>query len=153
MKRSALAVASIAISLVVMSSGSAVAGPYADELAKCLVRSTTDADKNYLIKWMFASMALHPEVKSIASVTDAQRNELNKHAGKLFERLVAESCKAQTQDALRYEGPSTLEAGFQVLGQVAARGLFSDPAVAKGMSDFGKHIDNQRLEKLFGAAR
>jgi hypothetical protein len=102
---------------------------------------------------MFASMALHPEVKSIASVTDAQRNELNKRAAKLFERLVAESCKTETQDAVKYEGPNTLESGFQVLGQVAARGLFSDPAVAKGMSDFGQHIDKQRLDKLFGAVR
>ena len=45
-----IVLASVALALAALSSGPAVAGPYSDELAKCLVRSTTDADKNYLVK-------------------------------------------------------------------------------------------------------
>ena len=131
----------------------ALAGPYSDELAKCLVRSMTDADKNSLVKWLFAAVAVHPEVKSIASVSDAERTELNKNAAKLFERLIFESCKTQTQDAARQEGPTTLQASFELLGQVAGRGLLSDPAVAKSMSDFANHLDKQKFDKLFGPAR
>jgi hypothetical protein len=152
MKR-VLAIVSAVVTLAVIRPDTALAGLYADELAKCLVRATTDADKNALVKWIFASAALHPEVKSIAAVTDAQRDDLNKRMARMVERLVTESCKTQTSEALRYEGPSTLEAGFQVLGQVAARGLFADPAVAKSMSEFDKYLDKPKLERLFGASR
>jgi hypothetical protein len=140
----------LTVPLAVLSPHRAIAGPYSDELAKCLVRSTTDSDKNYLVKWMFASAALHPEVKSIAAITDAQRDELNRNAARLFERLITDSCLTETQEALRFEGRVTIQSSFQVLGQVAARGLFSDPAVAKSMTDFSNYLDKQKLEKVFG---
>lgn len=153
MRDSVLVVISAAVSLAVLSAESALAGPYADELAKCLVKSTTDTDKNSLVKWMFAAAALHPEVKSIASISDAQRDELNKNAARLFERLITEACRSETQEAVKYEGAGTLSASFQVLGQVAARGLFSDPAVARSAADFANYLDKQKLERLFGPTR
>jgi hypothetical protein len=138
------------VALAVLSTGPAVAGPYTDELAKCLVKSTSDADKTYLVKWIFASMTLHPDVRAVANVSDAQREDLNRNAGKLVERLLTEGCPSETQDAVKNEGPGTLQAGFQVLGEVATRRLFSDPSVVKGMADFGRHIDKQKIEKLLG---
>lgn len=57
--------------LALLTVGSAHAGPYSDDLGKCLVASTTAADKGALVKWMFATAALHPAVKSVASVTPA----------------------------------------------------------------------------------
>jgi hypothetical protein len=152
-KGALVAVAGVAFSLAVGSVEPALAGPYADELARCLVRSTTDDDKNYLVKWMFATAALHPAVKSIASVSDEQREELTRNAAKMFERLLGEACRAETRDAFKYEGPSTLEAGFQVLGQVAARRMFSDPSVAGNLADFGKYIDQKKLEGLLAPGR
>lgn len=64
---------------------------------------------------------------------------------------MTESCKAQTQQALKYEGAVALQVAFQLLGQVAARELFSDPAVAGGMADLEKHFDKQKLEAAFAA--
>jgi len=149
MKFPALAVITVAFALTVLSPQSALAGLYGDELARCLVKSTTDADKTYLVKWLFAAAALHPDVKSIASVSDTQRDELNKNAAKLFERLITESCRSETQEAVKYEGPSTLESSFNVLGQVAARGLFSHPTVARGTAELTNYVDRQKLESVF----
>lgn len=137
--------------LALLTAGSAHAGPYSDDLGKCLVASTTAADKGALVKWMFATAALHPAVKSVASVTPAERSGFNRDTARLFERLVTESCKAQTQQALKYEGAVALQVAFQLLGQVAARELFSDPAVAGGMADLEKHFDKQKLEAAFAA--
>ena len=139
--------------LAVLPSGPAVAGVYSDELAKCLVRSTTDADKIYLMRWLFASMSVHPAVRSIAAVSDAERAELNKNAAKLFERLITETCVTQTQEAVKYEGPATLQSSFEVLGSVAGRGLMSDPGVSKSMAEFANYLDKQKLERVFGPAR
>jgi hypothetical protein len=140
-------------SLALLASQSALAGPYSDEMAKCLVTSTSEADKNFLVKWMFAAASLHPAVKSISSISDAQRNEMNVKTAKLFERLLTESCKSQVQQAIKYEGQSTIESAFQVLGQVAARGLFSDPSVNGFIAQLGNHIDKQKLEGVIGAPK
>jgi hypothetical protein len=153
MKHVRIATVGVAFSLALLSSASAFAGPYSDEMAKCLVTSTSEADKNFLVKWMFAAAALHPADKSISSVSDAQRNELNVKTAKLFERLLTESCKSQVQTAIKYEGQSTIESAFQVLGQVAARGLFSDPNVNGFIAQLGNHIDKQKLESVIGAPK
>jgi len=153
MKHIKAAAIGAAFFLALPASHSAFAGPYSDEMAKCLVTSTSEADKNFLVKWMFAAAALHPAVKSISSVTDAQRNELNVKTAKLFERLLTESCKKQVQMAIKYEGQSTIESAFQVLGQVAARGLFSDPSVNGFIAQLGNHIDKQKLESVIGVPK
>ena len=133
-----------------LASAPAQAGPFSDELGKCLVASTTTADKHALVKWMFSTAALHPAVKSIASVTPAERSGFNRDTARLFERLVTESCKLQTQQAMKYEGAAALQTAFQILGQVAARELFADPAVAGGMADLERHFDRQKLEQALG---
>lgn len=42
-------------------SSSALAGPFNDKLAVCLVKSTTETDRALLMRWMFAAMASHPK--------------------------------------------------------------------------------------------
>lgn len=139
-----------ALLALVLGAGSAQAGPYSDDLAKCLVQSTTSADKNDLVKWMFVTAALHPAVKSVASVTDEERSRSNKETALMIQRLLTESCRTQTQQAIKYEGRSALQTGFQLLGQVAAREMFSDPGVSSGLADLGRHFDKQKLEAALG---
>ncbi len=131
----------------------AAAGPYSDDLAKCLVRSTGDVEKRTLVKWIFAAVALHPEVADISSVTPAQRTEMTRNTAKIFEKLLTDSCRAEVQQAVQYEGPQTIGSSFQVLGQVAARELFSNPNVAANMADLGKYIDQKRIAEAMGKAR
>jgi len=121
----------ISLALAVLPSEPAVAGIYSDELAKCLVRETTDGDRTFLVKWIFASASVHPAVRSIASVSDADRTELNKKVAKLVEKLLTESCKNETQEALKYEGPT----------------------VARSKTEFANHLDKQKFEKLFAPSR
>ena len=132
------------------ASTSARAGLYSDEMARCLVKTTTPADRTVLARWVFLAIALHPEVKPFLSVSDAERNELNRAFAKLFEVLLTESCRSQAQEAIKYEGPSAFEASFQILGQVASRELFSHPDVARSMADVMKHLDKQKLEAVLG---
>jgi len=136
-----------------MHAGAAQAGLYADDLARCLVESTTAADKNALVKWMFATMALHPAVKSIASVTDAERTRSTRSTAELFEKLLIGSCRTQAQQAVKYEGAIALQSGFQILGQVAARELFADPNVAHGLAELEKYIDSPKIGQVLAPAQ
>ena len=77
MKHHKLIVASAIFFLVSLLSIKVSAGPYTNDLAKCLVVSTSEADKNNLVKWMFAAISSHPEVESMISISQTQREELN----------------------------------------------------------------------------
>jgi len=100
---------------------------------------------------MFAAAALHPEVRSLVSVSDGQRDELNKSMAKILERLLLESCRSQAQEAAKYEGRSAFEASFNVLGQVAGRELFADPNVGGSMANVLKYLDKQKMDSVFGS--
>ncbi|MEO8196522.1 MAG: hypothetical protein ABI689_07340 [Thermoanaerobaculia bacterium] len=124
----------------------ASAGVYSDALAKCLVASTTPRDQTDLVRWIFATAALHPGVSSIAAVSAEQRTAMARTVAELFERLLTESCRSQFSAAMQNEGNQTIEAAFQVLGQVAMRALMADPAVGKGFDEIDTFLHKEKIE-------
>lgn len=124
------------------------AGPYTDALSMCLVKQTTEADKTMLVKWIFATIALHPEVESMAVVSYEQRDALNEQFASLVQRLLTESCRTEAGEALKYEGNAAIEGGFNILGQVATRELFTNPVVSQGMAEIAKYMDESAFESL-----
>ena len=139
---------SLAAVVALAVGGPSHAGLYSDEMAKCLVSSTTEKDKTDLVRWIFGVAALHPEVAGISSVTADQRTEMSKTAAELFQRLLTASCRQQTVDALKYEGPAAMQLSFQVLGQVAMGALMSDPKVGAGFGEIQRFLDKSKLEEL-----
>jgi len=129
------------------------AGPYSDDLSKCLVQSTTTSDKGTLVKWVFAMASLHPEVKGVSSLTDEQRTELSKTTAAMFTDLITERCKDKALEAVKYEGPGTLQASFAILGQAAMMELFSNADVAAGLAELGKYFDTAKFEAVFGKTK
>ena len=105
-----------------------------------------------LVKWMFGLITLHPDLTAMSSISTKQRDDLSKNAGALFQRLLLTSCSSQTEQAIKNEGPQTIQYAFQVLGQVATRGLFADPHVMEGVKDLTKYVDEEKLKKLTAAA-
>jgi hypothetical protein len=140
----------IALTALLLSSPVAYAGPYTDDLSKCLVASTSDQDKTQLVEWIFFSLSLNPKISPYAQVSPAQREVADKGLAKLFERLVAESCSTQTKQAVQYEGTAALSESFRLLGQVAAQEIFKDPAVAAGTSKFAEYLDEKKINQALG---
>ncbi len=133
---------------LMFGSTEAKAGPYGDDLSKCLVSSTTEADKTLLVKWVFSAIALNKEVSSFVSMPVDVRAKLNAETAGLYMRLLADSCKVQTHDAFKYEGQAAISSAFNSLGQVATQGMFSDPAVDAGMADLTKYLDEKKLNAV-----
>lgn len=123
------------------------AGPFSDEMSKCLVKSTSDADKSLLIQWVFAAMSAHPDVKALSNVSNEKGIDLNKRTAGLLVSLLTERCKAETQQAVKYEGPGVLKTSFQVLGEVAMQGMMTNPDVVSYMGGLGKYVDTEALKK------
>jgi len=123
---------------------SALAGPYADALGKCMVGATTAAEKTTLVRWMFAMIALHPDVQTSSAITREQRIALSKQTAQLFQRLLTESCGKEAREAIRYEGVSTVESSFALLGQVAGRELLANPKVEEGLAEFIAPVNREK---------
>lgn len=130
----------------------AIAGPFADDMAKCLVNSTSDADRTDLVRWMYAAMSLNPALSSMANISPVDRDKLTRRAAALFSRLMFESCRPQVVSAVRNEGPGTITYAFQVLGEVAGRGIMMDPHITQAMQALGNSIDKQKLKELLASA-
>ncbi len=149
MKKPALLKILFATALSFSLSQSAVAGTYGDTLTRCLVERTTPAEKTILVQWIFATIAVHPEVASMVSMDAGRRTQVNKRAANMFQTLLTKTCLDETRKATQYEGAAVLEQSFNQLGQIAARELFTHPKVAAGMTEFGSFIDKKEMEKAF----
>lgn len=132
-------------SFTLVSASSASAGLFTDDLSRCLVTKTTDVDRTLLVRWIFTAFSLNPSVKDMVSMTEAQRNKVSADGAALYQRLIFEDCRAQAVAAVKNEGAGSLEAGFQVLGQVAARSLMSDPSSAKYLSGLAEQMDPAKV--------
>ncbi len=140
--------AASALSGLLFLSHAAFAGPYTDDLSRCLVASTTQADRVALARWIFIAFAAHPSVAPISSVKASDIESANAEIGSLFMKLLTNSCREKTKIALKFEGPAAIQLSFQALGQVAGMELASSPSVQVRMSGFSKHIDESKIKEL-----
>ncbi len=137
----------ILISLLL--SGASHAGIYSDDMGRCLVASTSQKDKAALVRWVFATAALHPEVGPIATISAADRDRMDRGIATLFERLVTQDCRKQTMNAIRYEGgQAAFQRSFGVLGEAAMYELMTDQTVGAGFQSFTKYLDKSKLDGL-----
>lgn len=140
----------LVLALVAYWPATSMAGPYADDLGKCLVESTSQRDRVELVRWMFVSMSRHPAVKPIATISDGQLEAASKEVAALFTSLLTDSCRQEAEKALQFEGLSTFEVAFSVLGNVAGREIFTNPEVAEGLALLDKYVDEEELSGIFG---
>ena len=128
--------------------GDARADVHTDALGACFVASTTDADRVAFVRWMFMALSKHPEVADLAKVTEAQRQAGNRSTAALVGRLVLTDCRTQSAAALRHDGLDAVLAAFELVGESAAEGLMSHPAVAAQFEVLGGYIDEGAWEKF-----
>lgn len=121
---------------------------YTDDLSRCLVDRTTEADRTTLIKWVFSAIAASPEVSDLSKVDGATREALHRSVAALFDRLLIKDCRDKAVPALRYNGATAIEASFAVLGEVAMRGLTNQPVVNTEFEKMASFVDTSALEEL-----
>ncbi len=124
------------------------AGSYADALSQCLIRATTPADRKIVTRWAFATLALDPDVASMATITPAQRAAINQRAGVLVTDLLTRSCSQPVQQALMFEGPSAAQAAFEAWARWAIAGIAEQPQVMQGAAALLQYVDLGKLMSL-----
>lgn len=116
-------------------------------LGDCLVDSVSNDDKRALVKWIFAMLARHPDVKPLSDIDVAQQEKIVRDAGAVFETLMADKCAMQLRAAVRKSGTDAVGKSFERLGETAMGALLQDPDVMAGVSELMKHADTARIER------
>jgi hypothetical protein len=142
---------SVAVSLAaaMLLPGTAKAGIYSDDLSRCLVTKTSDADKILLAKWIFSVMSVHPSAAAIATISDADRTDVSEATAGVFEMLLTDSCRDESAKAVKYEGTVAIGNSFKVLGEIAMTTLLADPKVEAESQNFIKYVDEAKMKSVF----
>ena len=125
-----------------------MAGPFGDDMAKCLVRSTSSKDNILLGRWLVRVYGEHSESKGLVYISDFDKKIIDRDVGKLFTRLLTQDCEFEAKKAYKYEGLSVMSNAFQVLGEVAGKELLEDRNVSKALKKFTEYVDYEKLEYL-----
>ena len=148
MRRKILYIFTVLTFLLNISNKPIFAGPFADDMAKCLVTSTNKRDRTKLVKWIFRVYGDHPEVSYMVDLSDRDKKVIDKEVANIFTRLLSEDCIDETKKALDYEGENVMFNAFQILGQVASKGIVENPDVMKSINKFVELIDYEKLDYL-----
>ena len=125
-----------------------MAGPFVDDMAKCLVRSTSSKDNILLGRWLVRVYGEHSESKGLTYISDYNKKIIDRDVAKLFTRLLTQDCEYEVKKAYKYEGLSVMSNAFQVLGEVAGKELLEDRNVSKAINKFTEYVDYEKLEYL-----
>lgn len=133
-----------------ITASSAVAGPATDSLIACMSDNTTGKDRKDLARWIFVGMSFHPEIQSLSSVTETDRDQLDRRMAAIVTRLLIENCQVQVKLAMeKEEGEAPLKSAFSVMGQLAMQELMANPAVNSAFTRFVKYVDTEKLRSAF----
>ena len=138
----------LTLSFFQLSEKRSIAGPFGDEMAKCLVQSTNSKDNISLVRWIVRVYGEHPDSNDFINLSIKDKEKIDKEIAALFNRLLLEDCKKETKMALNYEGDQVLFTAFQILGQVAGRELNKEKIVAGAINKFINYVDYEKLEYL-----
>ena len=114
--------------------GTAIAGPFWDDLTKCMVIKTTGPDNALLIQMDFVAMSSHPDVDWMTNISPEKKDEINDKTLNLLLDFPTVRCAQEYKQAFQYEGMDAFSNSFGVFGEVAMHGLMSYPVVVQYFS-------------------
>ena len=143
-----LPVIAAAVAAACLAPCAALASEASDRLGHCMVENSSPKDQAALMRWMFSALSLNPSLAAMSSLTTAQRDEVSKGAGALFNRLMLQDCRQEAVAALKADGTKAFEAAFATLGERAAEQLLSDSASSAELQKLGAYFDEAKWAEL-----
>ena len=126
-------------------SGQVFSGPFSEKLGECFVRSTSEADKNQHVRWMYILIAEHPVIKKDYPIAERDKVASDLAIADIVTSLFTRSCAAEADEALKYEGEIAFYSSFEMLGKAAASNIFTDPNVVAASQRYVEYIDFGKL--------
>ena len=127
---------------------STVVSADAQVLGTCLADSLNGKERKILVKWIYFSMATHPEFQSNSSITESDRVNSDKATGKLITRLFVQDCPKEATLAQK-SNPMAVQKAFEFVGQVAMQEIMTNQNVTTAISNYVLYTDQNKINALF----
>lgn len=113
----------------------------------CLTDNTSGKDRKLLAKWIFLSMAAHPELKTLSTATAQTQEDTSREFAGLVTRLMTVDCKNEMRALIGTDDDvlGAMKVAFSHLGEVAMQELMANKDVDASISQFGKFMDEEEL--------
>lgn len=125
------------------------AGVAVDQLSKCLVKSTTAADKTTVLQWTFTALAQHPDLKNFSNINVEKKTILDQKLAQTLQRILTEQCATQTQAVIKSEGIQAVAESFQELGSITGEEILKTPEIKQQLNGVLKYVDLNKLVMTF----
>ena len=138
----------IAAAICTLFSPTSQAGPFSDQMARCIVDKTTQPEKIMFMQWLYAGMSKHPNLAGMSTISDSQGIRFSQLTADIVIDLMTDRCGHETKQAMRYEGENAAASAFKILGQVAMKELMVDQDVNSFISGLGRYIDEDAFDEI-----
>ena len=125
----------------VAAQGNADTNQLAEKLGQCLVDNSTGADRIAVAGWMLAAIASAPQLKDVAVVTPAKKEQLDRGMAAVFTRLMTKDCPAQAQALIATQDQSGFEVAGGALGKIAMQELLGNPASQRAIGEYTRYLN------------
>lgn len=118
-----------------------------DKLGQCMTDSLNGKERRDLAKWIFFSMAAHPQIKPYLKATPKQIQSSDKYIGHLITRLLTVDCPKQLRAAYDYD-PAAVGRAFRLVGRVAMQELMTNKKVMKAITNYMHYANKEKIQKV-----
>ena len=140
---------SIATALTLTLASVAPSYAQSDELGRCMADNTTGKDRKELARWIFISVAAHPNMFDISRVSKDASEQSSRAMAAIVTRLLTESCANEAKAVVKSEGRQGMKRAFEILGQLAMLELTSDKQVSASVGGFERYLDRAKFDAVF----
>ena len=139
----------LAITMGLILAMPALADTPAHALGSCLVDSLNGKERKNLAKWIYFSIAAHPEIKSYSKASQKDVKESDVYVGKLVTRLLTVNCPDQLRKA-NSSDPLAVRKAFELVGQVAMQEIMANQDVMTALTNYAHYADKEKINKILG---
>ncbi len=118
------------------------------KLASCFTDSLNGKERKQLVKWIFLSMAAHPDLKPYSNISEEEVSNSDSVTGTLITRLFVEDCQSEAKEA-QASDPLAIRQAFEYVGQVAMQELITNPNVMTAISNYINYTDQGKINAIF----
>lgn len=116
-------------------------------LGKCIVANITASDRQDVARWVFLSMAAHPEVKQFSIARAEAAEAAARKVGALFTRTMRDECAREVQEAARTEGRPVVPSAINFFTQLGVQELMTNRDVLANLSSFSQFADRDGIDR------
>lgn len=120
-------------------------------LGECIVAKLSPTDRQDLARWVFLSMATHPEVKPLAAENGEATQAAARKVGALFTHTLRDTCAEQAKEAAQAGGPPVVASTIHFFTQLGVQELMTNKDVLASLASFGPFADREGIDRAVRA--